>query len=134
MSSWHPIDTAPRDGREILVWCNGPRVTGCYIAVQVDEEEGWMERDGAFCFAPDLGLPSHWMPLPSEPSKRHEEAEHRSNWMAIASAPESQLIIGWSPSWQIPRMVETRNGQWWTEDKRLIDSPTRWMPIPAVQG
>ena len=81
MSGWLPIETAPRDGRLVDLWCVGEeddirfycrdafgkragRVAECYFT------------DGAW--RPYMGLtrgmslpldPTHWMPLPSPPDK-----------------------------------------------------------------
>ena len=59
MSEWQPIETAPRDGTEILLWEDG------YIL------GSWVEEYGYFA-DPDGHLwknrqPTHWMPLPAPP-------------------------------------------------------------------
>lgn len=56
---WRPIETAPRDGTEILCWCPGigERVlcfdAGCWVLAGGD-------------YANDYE-PTHWMPLPPAP-------------------------------------------------------------------
>ena len=80
---WQQIDTAPKDGTEILL-CRGARVTagqwlawtdtvdefhgatGVYLGQSVqDSGECWMTLDGGFT---DDDPPTHWMPLPAPPS------------------------------------------------------------------
>jgi hypothetical protein len=59
---WMPIETAPRDGSEVLVF---NRATGPYVS-QYDNGEwpkhGWDNKPGVW-----YPVPSHWMPLPTPP-------------------------------------------------------------------
>lgn len=77
--SWRPIETAPKDGTQILVWSQ-------YL--QSVSVMAWHEREGDFClmadgsrvieYQSDFGTEydsgghviSHWMPLPESPKKR----------------------------------------------------------------
>lgn len=83
MTEWQPIETAPKDGTEIVL-CRGDRVScgrwfdavypkepiivdGEYYGM---EETGevidacWMSIDGGFS---EEDPPTHWMPLPEPP-------------------------------------------------------------------
>ena len=84
MMEWQPIETAPKDGAEIIL-CRGKRVT-CGAWVEEDEETMseyhsngtylgeyptgkiypayWMSQDGGFT---DEEPPTHWMALPEPP-------------------------------------------------------------------
>lgn len=57
---WQPIETAPKDGTNIIVYCPLPGseyiVTARFIRVWVDSYEG-----------EDIFNPTHWMPLPEPP-------------------------------------------------------------------
>ena len=64
MNEWQPIETAPKDGRWVLVfipeaynWHYGER----HCAKWVSRESGWS--------MPGIGglSPTHWMPLPEPP-------------------------------------------------------------------
>lgn len=67
---WQPIETAPKDGRDILVsGCScGPPVriacwgTGRYLGRVKGREWGWVDHPGHTCD------PTHWMPLPAPPA------------------------------------------------------------------
>ena len=81
--AWRPIESAPKDGRTILLgyfnshrkWrtLRGQWMSEEYIAEQWEEpengEEGWFETavepdDVPNCWATE---PTHWMPLPAAP-------------------------------------------------------------------
>ena len=60
MSEWQPIETAPRDGTDILVGYT----TGEICILHFDAATfAWWDHLGAYEF-PD---PTHWMPLPPPP-------------------------------------------------------------------
>lgn len=56
---WQPIETAPRDGREILIWTKSREVEK---AVYLSRKDAWVSPDGGYGYEP-----SHWMPLPTPP-------------------------------------------------------------------
>ena len=62
--NWQPIETAPRDGTEILVI---ESAGGCYVA-NWQSLDGWVwaydNMDGPTCTNP-----THWMPLPEPPKE-----------------------------------------------------------------
>jgi hypothetical protein len=71
-ATWQPIETAPKDGREVLLWLGAPW--------SKPEKARWYEpwsnwMCGAVPFDPareeyhgiGAALPTHWMPLPSSP-------------------------------------------------------------------
>jgi hypothetical protein len=78
MTEWQPIETAPKDGRRILVFepefqTGGVVMEASWWDAWNDDEShtGWMpanldERDGFYLF------PTHWMPLPASPSAMGE--------------------------------------------------------------
>lgn len=71
--TWQPIETAPKDGTEILVARAG------YGMAVVSFRDGEWCNAGEWCFAGDVGWggsmdvePTHWMPLPEPPSGDRE--------------------------------------------------------------
>lgn len=67
MTTWQPINTAPRDGTRILAtWAHTWR-TGPHIEVLETGEEGYW----FYTFDGDAPVeePTHWMPLPPDPNK-----------------------------------------------------------------
>ena len=59
---WLPIDSAPKDGTNILVACRDTPEAGiAYWSrrgwLDIEDDEGWCEGFG----------PTHWMPLPAAP-------------------------------------------------------------------
>lgn len=71
MSEWQPIETAPRDGRPILLWCNDRQYVCGEFWSRADGSAGWEighRIDGTVIC---LGLPAtHWMPLPEPPEDK----------------------------------------------------------------
>lgn len=69
MSGWQPIETAPKDGSEILLGgCkHGPDIRiggwggGRYLGISKGYEPDW-SAGGDYGFEP-----THWMPLPEAP-------------------------------------------------------------------
>lgn len=61
---WQPIETAPKDGKEILViYC---RQMNCMQLVSFNKTHKYWQSKGR----PELGLENnatHWMPLPEPP-------------------------------------------------------------------
>jgi len=90
---WKPIETAPKDGSEIILFCpkgdgtpgmtfrvtSGswfiPPVGGSISDPEVDEDvpPAWLSWDGGF--SEETMMPTHWMPLPSPPASKHGDAE-----------------------------------------------------------
>lgn len=58
--AWQPIETAPRDGTEILAWNGSERL----ILLWSDWLYGWTFNDDREILE---GLVTHWQPLPSPP-------------------------------------------------------------------
>ena len=63
MTEWQPIETAPMDGTDVLVWCGGPMFIACM------EVGRWFFDRTDHSVKP---LPTHWMPLPLPPKKGDE--------------------------------------------------------------
>lgn len=84
MSDWKPIETAPRDGTDILVFhkVHGPMAARFIAGEWSEHHEYGRQYDGPFwCFGDDQfqeeveeeghkfhdGSVTHWMPLPEPP-------------------------------------------------------------------
>lgn len=68
MSEWRPIETAPKDGSDILVF--HPESREQFVVF-------WQER--RWYFSPNGALkddPSHWMPLPEPPKTGDHDESH----------------------------------------------------------
>lgn len=68
MGEWQPIETAPKDGIEVLLWCPaegtqpGYHDIGFWDPGSTDRVEAWRDAVG-MC----VGDPTHWQPLPEPP-------------------------------------------------------------------
>lgn len=72
MSGWQPIETAPKDNREIAILiyakhCGMYRVA--YYDTEADSTYPWHVEDAAEGFNHHKDWPSHWRPLPDPPEK-----------------------------------------------------------------
>ena len=74
---WQPIETAPKDGKAILVYCDG---TGALFAEALEEasmttvswrQDGWrLLQTGGWAEDSDpYPEPTHWQPLPPRPGE-----------------------------------------------------------------
>jgi len=59
LSDWQPIETAPKDGSEIIMFAMGD-IGICYWS---DKVNGWTWGLGKY-----FNSPTHWMPLPKQPT------------------------------------------------------------------
>jgi hypothetical protein len=73
LNAWRPIETAPTDGRQILVSAPG----GIFICPWPAADVSWndkkrLAKEGIW---PDYKTwqPTHWMPLPARPAPTQEE-------------------------------------------------------------
>jgi hypothetical protein len=63
MDNWQLIETAPSDGRPILVWGGAVISDGGMATVQLADGDWWRMRKKDGSSTP----PTHWMPLPEPP-------------------------------------------------------------------
>ncbi len=76
---WQPIETAPKDGRRLLVFATEFKhgYYGCCRWVSYsDKSSGW--SGSSFLSVPEGAWttflqPSHWMPLPAPPEPHREQ-------------------------------------------------------------
>jgi hypothetical protein len=67
MSTWQPIETAPKDGTEILAWDGIQRIVA-WFDVFSERQQVLCGRPGDWRFSDDDPcLPTHWQPLPAPP-------------------------------------------------------------------
>lgn len=57
---WQPIETAPRDGSDVLI--GGYYPNGVWFVSM-----GWFSEDRGYWSGHKIDPPTHWMPLPQPP-------------------------------------------------------------------
>lgn len=65
-NQWRPMETAPRDGKEVLVYVPHSGIISAWFY----EETGLWPHDepyNEFGEPCNVGYPTHWMPLPDYP-------------------------------------------------------------------
>ena len=77
--NWLPIESAPKDGTEVVLWCPGRHGYSGYVSLgeyRLDANASpsdrplWLKNDydDYSCgYASTPLTPSHWMPLPEAP-------------------------------------------------------------------
>lgn len=75
MGEWRPIETAPRDGRWVLI--GGPKMPIPLVATpKLDSVDGWFAPIDAVYGPNCQGVEAtHWMPLPDPPSTPRVETK-----------------------------------------------------------
>jgi len=82
---WQPIETAPKDGRWILI-TNGANLENCYWDGGMHRAYPWRNRGGNGWLAE---WPTHWMPIPAGP------CDARGAQPAPAEPSE---VVTWTPA------------------------------------
>lgn len=67
MNEWHLIETAPRDGTQVIIgWFELPGQDSVAIAGWHKTKKAWCNTWMAFSSDPNY-QPTHWMPRPKRP-------------------------------------------------------------------
>jgi len=70
MTDWQPIETAPRDGKPVLVWNSGCSYWIASFRLPLRGERYYQDAHAVREWRDDYGrfaTPTHWMPLPPPP-------------------------------------------------------------------
>lgn len=70
MSEWLPIESAPKNGAEILAFASGEFGDLFYGVAQWAEANAAFTNSVAGWFWPFAIRPTHWMPLPPPPTSQ----------------------------------------------------------------
>lgn len=101
---WQPIETAPKDGTDIIVMHVHISTQIVHAAFWIDEEQGldkpgdtgWWSYDkseGSRIKLDDWLTPTHWMPLPEPPNVSRETQEEVKSWQSVETAPKDGTYI-----------------------------------------
>jgi hypothetical protein len=63
MTNWQPIETAPKDGTWLLLWC-GWEIVGHWVEDGKRVKHGWSDDPNGI---DPIFMVTHWMPLPEPP-------------------------------------------------------------------
>lgn len=82
-SQWQPIETAPKDGSKILIFCDGKvLMTSWYVHYSGGQpsrtrEPEWEQSEMYGGFGGYMGplRPTHWMPLPEPPGTNKNNSD-----------------------------------------------------------
>ena len=70
-ADWQPIETAPKDGRRILIYADiFPGIVVAHWQERNITGEGWVMDPESESWGAHDAKPTHWMPLPEPP---HDE-------------------------------------------------------------
>ena len=99
---WQPIETAPKDGRDVLLYDLRGRIHIGSFRTDVNDEDGaslWLanDYDDYSCGLASTPISAtHWLPLPEPPTEDKEQPWPRQSLpnMGIAA------VFEWQPSWK----------------------------------
>lgn len=80
MSEWRPIETAPRDGRLLMLACVGKWTGVGRVTASVVQGNSWFQGGvDVIAWEPSnrdvRDTPTHWMPLPAPPTPSVQETD-----------------------------------------------------------
>ena len=71
--SWQPIETAPRDGSDVLALFSGGNVSFVrWVFNHRTKTTFWNDASEWDCYEYENTPPTHWMPLPEPPERKEE--------------------------------------------------------------
>lgn len=89
MSEWQPMETAPRNGKEILIWVKFESEYGFYdLALWSEEKNKWLTN----CICEDSDIKA-WFSLPEPPRKKHECKHNYSDISCISIDSDERLWL-----------------------------------------
>lgn len=69
---WQPIETAPQDGRSIMLWISaGETRAHCFAPVSITAGGQWWDDSTGDQIKP-IKEATHWMPLPEPPEQPND--------------------------------------------------------------
>lgn len=70
-NQWQPIETAPKDGSEIVVWDGLQMQIVSWSCTSVYGRKGWVfgECQGEYNSRQEIESPTRWQPKPNEPEE-----------------------------------------------------------------
>lgn len=81
VEQWRPIETAPKDGTDVLVHAAG----STYAVSWCEEAEGWVVDDNKHGpYRLRGSYPTHWMPLPSAPGAEQAKPVQAQSALTLA--------------------------------------------------
>ena len=94
MVRWRPIESAPTDGRIVLVRC-GELPESWHLVSYVDG--AWMEIHGGYVLTErETGLPTHWSPLVPAPRREDRGYSDTAAKRRLLKAAVVLLLVGLS--------------------------------------
>lgn len=73
-TGWIPIDTAPKDGSDIILANDDEIKTAHWDDVSMGDKKGWQvacEPGNFWNYYTEIKNPTHWMPLPAKPKRKY---------------------------------------------------------------
>lgn len=132
---WRPIETAPKDGTDVLLWAQTDEELGCSGLMDMAY---WVRGEGWVVCSPGLNVNfsrnpdiyTHWMPLPAAPAEARSDACTRR----IVRATSWTCAVGPTPApvaWRAATMADLAELLEWV---KANDGPNRTLDLAIAQA
>lgn len=125
---WQPIDTAPKDGTEVLVYCPCKYGMNYHVARYEEKPDLWFGSTGEGCEGWLPSSPTNWMELPSPPALME--------WQPIDTIPRDSSTVRLLNRKGMEDFGEWYNAEGFPLQQQLntregLGDYTHWMLMPA---
>jgi hypothetical protein len=148
-NAWQPIETAPRDGTNILIRFGRDGVSQAKYVPGTPHPWKFIDTNDGITWIINHAVdteygPTHWMPMPDAAPRPHKAATAAmtGGWISVDERlPENDQVVAFvvmadqqSPNWYLNGHVlgGTYHENWGFSTPGVGHRASHWMPLPAA--